>query len=453
MRVFKSTYRDRNGKKQKTLKWYVEFKDHLEITRRLPAYTGKNESEGLGRWLEKLSASRKNNEQPDVQLGQWLQGLPDRILAKLIGLGLVDGQRIEVAKPLAIHIADYASVLEAKGRPRDYVVRTRNRLNKIIQTCRFFYFRDITRSKVEIYSGRLRDEYGGTTRKHYLDTLTAFVHWAEQDGRIITNPLTKIHKPKRDSKLKGVLTEQQFHSLLTITARKNVIIGGSTGPERSVLYLLAGITGLRRKELLGLTWANIHLLNDSPYVTVPAKLAKNSKQADQPITSATFAILQAYKAEQKPDDADRVFACLSRHINTAELLRQDLKAANLPLKDQDGNEICFHSLRNSYISFLANSKAPAKVIQKLARHSDPRLTFNLYARTFKKTEQEAIKHLPDMTDFAGQFVLSGCLAHPGARDSLPVPSEEKKNAISHTATAFSTQKSLPPRGVEPLSPG
>ena len=30
-------------------------------------------------------------------------------------------------------------------------------------------------------------------------------------------------------------------------------------------------------------------------------------------------------------------------------------------------------LRNSYISFLANSSTSAKVIQKLARHSDPRL--------------------------------------------------------------------------------
>jgi integrase len=57
-----------------------------------------------------------------------------------------------------------------------------------------------------------------------------------------------------------------------------------------------------------------------------------------------------------------------------------LKAAGISLRDRDGSEIVFHSLRNSFITFLANSQTPAKVIQKMARHSDPKLTFNTYAR-------------------------------------------------------------------------
>ncbi len=308
MRVFKSSYRDRDGVKCETSRWYCEFKDHLELTRRLPAYTGKKESEALGRWLEKLAASRKNNEQPDAQLGQWLQSLPDRLLKKLIGLGLVDGQRTEVAKPLAVHIGDYAAVLAAKGRPNDYVVRIRNRLVKIVQACRFTYFRDITRSRVDIFSGKLRDEYGDTTRKHYLDTLTAFVNWAEQDGRIITNSLAKLAKPKRDSQRKGVLTPEQFIHLLKSTFEKNVLIGRSDGATRACLYLVGGMTGLRRKELLGLTWGNIYLGPDDAFVRVPATLAKNAKQADQPVPAATVAILQALKAQVKPNDGDRVFA-------------------------------------------------------------------------------------------------------------------------------------------------
>jgi len=122
MRVFRSSYRDRDGVKRQTSRFYCEFKDHFELTRRLPAYTGRKESESLGRWLEKLAASRKNNEQPDAQLGQWLQSLPDRLLRKLISLGLVDGQRAEIAKSLMLHVGDYVAILAAKGRPNDYVV-------------------------------------------------------------------------------------------------------------------------------------------------------------------------------------------------------------------------------------------------------------------------------------------------------------------------------------------
>jgi hypothetical protein len=54
MRVFRSTYRDREGRKRKTSKFYIEFKDHLELTRRLPAFTDKRQSEALGRQIEKL---------------------------------------------------------------------------------------------------------------------------------------------------------------------------------------------------------------------------------------------------------------------------------------------------------------------------------------------------------------------------------------------------------------
>jgi hypothetical protein len=35
------------------------------------------------------------------------------------------------------------------------------------------------------------------------------------------------------------------------------------------------------------------------------------------------------------------------------------------------------------------------VIQKLARHSDPKLTFNIYARCFAENEQKALAVLPN----------------------------------------------------------
>ena len=238
--------------------------------------------------------------------------------------------------------------------------------------------------------------------------------------------------------------------LLKTTFDQNVKVGRSSGPERAVLYLLAGVTGLRRFELLHLTWSSICLSDDDNYVTVPAKLAKNSRAATQPIEPATAVILQALKDQKKPKRTDRVFNTIGTTINTADLIRADMKRADIPPTDRDGNEIVFHSLRNSYISFMANAGVPAKTVQKLARHSDPKLTFNIYARSFDKTERFAVKQLPDVTDFAGQFCLSSCLSYSGAQHRPLMTSAVKKNGHDTQKNAVMAENKIPPRGVEPL---
>ena len=45
MRVFKTTYKDRKGKTCEAAKWYVEFRDHLEHPRKIPAFVSKAASE------------------------------------------------------------------------------------------------------------------------------------------------------------------------------------------------------------------------------------------------------------------------------------------------------------------------------------------------------------------------------------------------------------------------
>ena len=144
-----------------------------------------------------------------------------------------------------------------------------------------------------------------------------------------------------------------------------------------------------------------------------------------------------------------MFVSFGKWINTTDLISDDLTAAKIELIDKDGNEICFHSLRNSYISFLANSQTPAKVVQKLARHSDPRLTFNTYTRTFDETEQKAISFLPD----CGNFVLSTCLDTNRTKQEILIDNGGQENGQDDLETAVLACKEIAPRGFEPLLPG
>ena len=54
----------------------------------------------------------------------------------------------------------------------------------------------------------------------------------------------------------------------------------------------------------------------------------------------------------------------------------------------------FHALRHSFITALAMSKAPVKVIQSLARHSTPTLTLGVYAHVGLFDQTAALDALP-----------------------------------------------------------
>jgi site-specific recombinase XerD len=308
MNIYRQNYKAKDGTTGKTSKFYIEFLDHNKLRHKIPAFADKRVSEAFGRNIESLINCRTSGLEHDIKLNQWLETLPSSLLKKFTAWGLIDGARAEITKPLPEHIKDYVKILQSKDFSKDYVVRTQNRLGKIIEDCRFYYFRDITKSAVDLYLGRLKkDEFSTTSRNHYLDAIRTFLNWAQTDSRILNNPLAKFEKEARNSKRKGILTPEQFICLVKTTFEKNVLIENISGEQRAVLYMLAGTTGLRRNELLNLTWDDISLSGDSVFVRVRACIAKNGKEALQPIPSIAVSLLTALKAATKPNDADRVF--------------------------------------------------------------------------------------------------------------------------------------------------
>src|SRR4051812_23432270 len=93
-RVFRTTYRDAKGKTREASKWYIEFRDHLDTPRRLPAFASKAASAEMGRNLVKLVDYHKaTGGQTDPSLSRWLTGLPLKTREKLVSIGLLDRER------------------------------------------------------------------------------------------------------------------------------------------------------------------------------------------------------------------------------------------------------------------------------------------------------------------------------------------------------------------------
>jgi hypothetical protein len=118
MRGYKATYRDRDGKKRRSAKWYLDFPDHNRLRHKIPAFADKRLSEALGRNIEALVKCRIAGLEPDAKLNQWIETVPDSLLRKSVSWGLLDGQRTEITKPLTEHIGDYVKALKAKALQR-----------------------------------------------------------------------------------------------------------------------------------------------------------------------------------------------------------------------------------------------------------------------------------------------------------------------------------------------
>lgn len=149
MRVFKATYKDRKGKARESSKWYVEFRDHNETVRRLPAFTDRGESERLGRNLEELVACRINGERPDKELRKRLSLLPSNLRDKLAALGLLAAETVAAGKTLAKHLDDFEAALKRKKNTASHVALTMRRLRLLFDGCGFKAWSDVDGEAVE----------------------------------------------------------------------------------------------------------------------------------------------------------------------------------------------------------------------------------------------------------------------------------------------------------------
>ncbi len=89
----------------------------------------------------------------------------------------------------------------------------------------------------------------------------------------------------------------------------------------------------------------------------------------------------------------------------AEMIRVDLEAAGIISRDAHGELITldeyglsydFHGLRHTFATLLNNARIPLVTAQKLMRHSDPKLTANIYTHVMNDAKAEALAKLPEI---------------------------------------------------------
>ena len=341
MRLFKATYRDRDGKKCKSKKWYVDFSDHQQIRQRIPAFTDHKSSKKLGEKIEKLVVCKLNTEPPDRDLSEWLEQLPQRLCTKFAKIGLLDKKRAAASKTLSEHLEDFHKSLQVGNTPA-HAKTTCSRVRRIFDDCSFVYWSDISASKVkQTISGfrktvqivktvngkkvrELKDlgEISTKSKNYYLQAVQYFCRWMVDDRRAGQSPVGHLDRLKLpEDEHRRALSFDDVCRLLEATEKASTRFG-MTAHGRAVLYLLAIETGLRVRELQSLTLSSFDF--EKCTVTVKSEFCKDRKRAVQLLKNVRVSQFKEFFANKLPNA--KAFNMPTHHY-TADMLKADLAEA------------------------------------------------------------------------------------------------------------------------------
>jgi len=190
----------------------------------------------------------------------------------------------------------------------------------------------------------------------YRNLKAAFTK-AEDWGYLKDNPLRKYKLPKIAKSFPSYIS---FDELL-------MIVDKEPREELRKIYLFAYYTGMRRAEILNLTWKSVDFAKNMIQVSnTDGFTTKSKKERLIPICEPLFEILQEIDADFKSNAY--VFTTESGKMFYDDYVGKQFKKAVIKAKVND--KIHFHSLRHSFASTLVQNSVPINVVKELLGHSD-----------------------------------------------------------------------------------
>lgn len=292
--------------------------------------------------------------------------------------------REAAGRSVADHLADYLAVLRSQRRDGMYVYNVERHVTKLIRECGWKVPRDVTADSFEAWRAggptTKKKPIKGKTLNDYLADIKGLLAWMQRTGRLNANPLAGVEKVDTtgQEQERRALTDDEFARLLDVA-----------GDTRKAVYLVAGFSGLRRKELSLLRWGDVRLNTPQPFLSVRASTTKNSKAATIWLVPEAVAELQRIR----PGDASDAAPVFGKSVPSMDVFRADLAAAGIAEKDAQGRVVVFHSLRHTLATNLARAGVAPVVAMQVMRHSDYRLTMKHYTDMSQLPTAEAMERL------------------------------------------------------------
>lgn len=256
-----------------------------------------------------------------------------------------------------------------------------------------------------------RDELTSSSAITYYTRLNAFFSWTVKQGMRRMNPMKGLERPQRKRKERRFLTRQQVDRLLQaieadITMKSAGIVDGEESPHTTlradqiqwlpdVIRLAVG-TGMRRSELVAMRWGWVSLSDELVTVRNSKRFqTKSGHERSIPVRGEALNTLRRLHEERTSEADGYVFTGVSRRDGTSGQLsatyvsKRFKKYARLARLPED---VTFHTLRHTYVSWLMQQGVPPPVVQRLAGHADISTTMR-YAHLQPSDLSQAIERV------------------------------------------------------------
>jgi integrase len=344
--------------------------------------------------------------------------------AELIRAGVMTAAESAVADhqatPIAEHLDAFDEHHRAKGVTTIHREDTGLYLRRLAADCGFGTLADLNREALERWlAARTGEGMAARTRNAYRNALVTFGNWCIETNRLTSNPFDVVPKANEKAdrrRQRRAMAEDELARLLDVARRRPLLEALTVrkgprrgeryakvrpevrerlerlGRERALIYKTMLLTGLRKGELASLTVASLHLDGDVAFAQLEAADEKNREGNAVPLRADLAGDLREWLAgklarlqEEARQAGDPIPAWLPPETPVfkvpaalVKILDRDLHLAAIPKRDDRGRTLDVHALRHTFGTLLSKGGVAPRTAQAAMRHSDIKLTMNVY---------------------------------------------------------------------------
>lgn len=213
------------------------------------------------------------------------------------------------------------------------------------------------------------------TINNILTSMGTVFNWAIENGYIMFNPVQRVKKLKVEHQEMSFLTKDEIGAVLDFS-QKNY-------PDFYPLLLTTIYSGMRRGEILALTWDCVNFKKSTLKVTktlhkgvITTPKTKNSV-IEIKVPQKLIEVLKELKNTSVPNEKNLVFSQSNGKFLDADNMIK--RRFNKVLDGTGVARVRFHDLRHTYASLLLAKDLNIKYIQKQMGHASFEITMNTYA--------------------------------------------------------------------------